>query len=61
MENVNTHTWMAYLQYDNVHFHQRQLVAQVAFRAEVAFRAMVPPVVVDVRRFPCTSSVSADP
>jgi hypothetical protein len=36
------------------------MVAQVAFWAEMAFRAEVPPVLVEVRRFLCASSVSAD-
>jgi hypothetical protein len=35
-------------------------VAQVAFRVEMAFQAEVPPVLVEVRRFLCTSSMSAD-
>jgi hypothetical protein len=35
-------------------------VAHVAFRVEAAFWADVPPVQVEVRRFLCASSVSAD-
>jgi hypothetical protein len=45
---------MAYLLFHNFRFPQRHLVAQVAFRAEV------PPVLEEVRRFLCASSGSAD-
>jgi hypothetical protein len=50
---------MAYLRFCNFGFPQCPLVAQVAFRAKIAFRAEMPPVRVEVRRFLCTSSVSA--
>jgi len=35
-------------------------VVQVAFRAEMALRTEVPPVLVDVRRFFCASTVFKD-
>jgi len=60
VENVNTHTWMAYLQFHNSHVRQCHLVAQVVFGAQVAFRAEVAPVLVEVQQFPCASSLSAD-
>jgi len=60
VENVYTHTWLAYLLFHNFHFHQCHLLAQVAFRTDVAFRAKVPSGLVEVRRFLCSSSVSAD-
>jgi len=52
---------MAYLGFRNFHFPQCPLVAQVAFRAEIAFRGEVPPVLVEERWILCASSVSADP
>jgi hypothetical protein len=36
------------------------MVAQVALRAEMAFRVEVPPVLAEVPQFLCASSVSAD-
>jgi len=59
-ENVNTHTWMAYLQFHNFPFPSGHQVAQEAFRAEVAFLVEVQPVLVEVRRIHSASSVSAD-
>jgi len=53
-ENVYTHRWMAYLLFNNFHFRQCHLVAQVAFWAEVL------PVLEQVRRILCASSMSAD-
>jgi len=60
VENAYIHTWMAYLRFRNFRFPQCPLVAQVAFRAEIALRVEVPPVLVEVQRFLCASSVSAD-
>ena len=60
MENAYTHTWMSYLVVHNFHFPLRYLGVQVAFRAEMAVQAEVPPVLVEVLRFACASSVSAD-
>jgi len=54
VENAYTHTLMAYLLFHKFHFPQRQLGAQMAFRAEV------PPVLEEVRRFLCASSGSPD-
>jgi hypothetical protein len=51
---------MAYLLFRNFHFRQYFLVVQVAFWADVAFQAEVPLGLVEVRRFLCTSIVSAD-
>ena len=59
-ENIYTHTWMAYHLFHNFRFRQCHLVAQEAFRAEEVFQAEVLPVLVEVRRFLCASSVSAD-
>ena len=50
MENAYTHSWMAYLLFDNFRFTQHHLVAQVALRVEIAFRADVPLVLVEVRQ-----------
>jgi len=46
VENVNTHTRMAYRQFHNGQFSQCDLVAQVAFREEVASGAEAPSVLV---------------
>jgi hypothetical protein len=54
VENAYTHTWMAYLLFHNFRCSQRHLVAQVAFRAEV------PPVLKEARRFLFTFSGSPD-
>jgi len=51
---------MAYRRFHNFRFPQCPLVVQVAFQADMAFRAEVPPVLVAVRQFLCASSVSAD-
>jgi hypothetical protein len=59
-ENVYTHTWMAYLLFDNCHVRHCHLVAQVALRVEAACWAEVPLVVVEVCQFLYTSSMSAD-
>jgi hypothetical protein len=53
VENAYTHNWVAYFLFDNICVPQHHLVA------EVAFRAVVPPVLVEVRKFLCTSSGSA--
>jgi len=60
-ENVFTHTWMAYHLFHNFEFPDCHQMAQVAFRAEVVVRAEVLPVLVEVCRLLCTSSVSGDP
>jgi hypothetical protein len=54
VENAFTHTWMAYLPFHNFRFLQCYLVAEGAFWAEV------PPILVEMRRFLCTSSESAN-
>jgi hypothetical protein len=51
---------MAYLLFHNFHVRHCHLVAQVAFRVEAAFRAKVPPVLVEVRQILCASSMSTD-
>ena len=59
-ENAYTHTWIAYLLFHNIHFHQCHLVAQVVILAEVACRVEVAPVPMEVHWFLCASSVPAD-
>jgi len=56
VENVYTHTWMAYIRFHNYRIHPCQLVVQMAFRAEVAFRVEVPSAKVEVHQFHCASS-----
>ena len=51
---------MAYLRFHNVRFPQYPLMAQVAFRTEMAFCTEVWPVVVEVQWFLCAFSVSVD-
>jgi len=60
VESVYTDTWVAYLRFHDVHFRRYRLVAQVAFGADVAFRAVVPPVLVHVRWFLCSWNMSVD-
>jgi hypothetical protein len=60
VENAYTHIWMVYLQIHNFRFPHCHLVAEVVFRAEMAFQAEVPLVLVEVRQFFCASSVSVD-
>jgi len=59
-ENVYTHTRMAYHHFHNICFRQCHLVVQVAFWAEVAIWAEMPPGLMEVRRCLCASSLSAD-
>jgi hypothetical protein len=54
VENAYTHTWRAHLLFDNFHFHQRRVVAQVTFRVEV------PLGVEEGRQFLCASIESPD-
>jgi hypothetical protein len=51
---------MAYLLFHKFRFPRHHLGAQVAFRAQMSFWAEASPVQVEVQRFLCTSSVSAD-
>jgi hypothetical protein len=60
VENADTHSWMAYIQFHNFHFPQRHMVTQVRFRAVMAFRDEVPPVLLAVQPVFSTSSMSAD-
>jgi len=59
-EHLYTRTWMANHIFHDFRFRQCHLVAQVTFWAEVAFRADVPLVLAEVRRFLWASSISAD-
>jgi len=59
VENVYKPTWMACLWFDNFRFHLCHLMVLGAFRAEVGLQAELPSVLVEVRRFLCSSSVSA--
>jgi len=59
-ENVYIHTWIAYLLLHNFHLCHCHQVVQTVFRTEVVFRAEVLPVHVEMCRFLCSSSLSAD-
>jgi hypothetical protein len=51
---------MAYHVFHNFRIPSRHLVAQVAVQAEMAFREVVPLVLLEVQQLLCASSVSGD-